>query len=95
MNRTRVSVLAAGLAAAAMLSACGFDREATIDDYMKEAEKQGIVVDRACVEGVFSRYSDDELESNLQEITTESALECAGGGSSEEAPAEEAPEEGS
>jgi hypothetical protein len=88
MNRTRVSVLAAGLAAAAMLSACGVDREAEINGVIKVLEEKGLPADRACVEGVASNYSDDELESKAAEIAEAVIAECVVSGESEEAPEE-------
>jgi ribosomal protein L12E/L44/L45/RPP1/RPP2 len=95
MNRTRVSVLAAGLIATVMLSACGgVNRDGSIDNFVKDFEKEGITVDRDCVKGVFDQYNDDELkEREGEDLTTEVAVACAGGGASEEAPAEEAPAE--
>jgi hypothetical protein len=106
MNRTRVSVLVAGLIAAGILSACGggVDRAKSIDNYVKGLEGEGITVDRDCIKGVFDKYSDDEIkELGDQGMTTEVRDTCGGGSEeapaeeapAEEAPAEEAPEEGS
>jgi hypothetical protein len=95
MNRTRVSVLVAGLIATVLLSACGgVDRDGSIDNFVKDYEAAGITVDRDCIKGVFDQYSDDELkEREGEQLTSEVTAACAGG-ASEEAPAEEAPEEG-
>jgi ribosomal protein L12E/L44/L45/RPP1/RPP2 len=95
MNRTRVSVLVAGLIAAGILSACGgVNRDGSIDSFVEGFEKEGITVDRDCVKGVFDQYSDDELKEREGEaLSSEVAAACAGGGASEEAPAEEAPAE--
>ena len=95
MNRTRVSVLVAGLVAAGVLSACGgVNRDGSIDNFVKDYEKAGITVDRDCIKGVFDQYSDDELkEREGEQLTSEVTATCAGGGGSEEAPAEEAPAE--
>ena len=100
MNRTRVSVLAAGVVAAVMLTSCGVDRDALIDSIVKSTEtKYGVTLDRSCVDGVISSYTDDQLDSKASEVGEAIYNDCIGGGSgeapAEEAPAEEAPEEGS
>jgi hypothetical protein len=85
MNRTRVSVLVAGLIAAGILSACGggVDRAKSIDNYVKGLEGEGITVDRDCIKGVFDTCGGGSEEAPAEEAPAE------------EAPAEEAPEEGS
>lgn len=49
------------IAGACLLAGCGVDREGTREEIVKTVEAAGGKADPACVDGVFSKYSDDEL----------------------------------
>lgn len=74
----RLITLAATATAALALVACGgVDREGSRDAIIESLEAQGITVDGDCIDGVFDKYSDDELLQWDEELQGDSPSEEA------------------
>lgn len=62
-------ILAIAATCGALFAACGgVDREGTRDQIVKSIEENGGKADADCVDAVFDKYSDDELESIDKEV---------------------------